>query len=454
MRRSRQRVPSHLAPLALSLGLSWLLEGGATRADLPTARTGPAIDFAVPPGGSPAWPSVCSLRHPVCVHAPLDPAADPRQARALMALAAADRAWDVLTGALALPPPDTDLDGPWSVYMVDGVPGGGRALLNGRDPRARLDRGSSFGVVDRRIAPGCLLDRALARALARAALLRAAPATDEGSACAQVEALARLAVPCVDIVVDAADRADADNQAADDETEFQAHPERTLVDPSSGAFERGASLFFDWLDATRAREPGGLIGALWALAPTRTAWDTSRWRAEPTAFDVLRSSFGGGSGVERPEVSQRPALDDVLVRFAVARARTTPPVRVAWHIPWPEHARRLASPEPVSPTGASYVLVEHAGAAPGANLRLEAQWEDYGRMRWVVAKLDAQGRPTATLEVTSLDLGTRASLTVESLDAVDRLLIVGVNVGSTEHTFDPDQGEWEPHGWLLTVEAE
>jgi hypothetical protein len=45
-------------------------------------------------------------------------------------------------------------------------------------------------------------------------------------------------------------------------------------------------------------------------------------------------------------------------------------------------------------------------------------------------------------------------MTVEGLDGVDHLLIVVQNLGSTEHAFDPDQGEWEPHGWLLTLEGQ
>ena len=124
----------------------------------------------------------------------------------------------------------------------------------------------------------------------------------------------------------------------------------------------------------------------------------------------------------------------------------------------PSRRRRFASPRPVAPTGASYVLVDaHAGrtaAPPGAKLRLEAEWEDFGRMRWVVVKLDAAGRRLGDLPVTSLDRTPHASLTVESLDATDRVLVVGVNVGSTEHVFDPGDGEWEPHGWLLTLAGE
>jgi hypothetical protein len=412
-----------------------LSAGSAARADVAMAPTGPSIDFALPPANASSWTISCSLRHPTCIHSPrVAPPSVP-----LATLASADRAWDVLTGALGLPAPDTDLDGAWHVYLVDGLPGDadgldyGRALLSDRDPRTRFDSGTSFALVDRATPLGCPLDLALARALSRACLWRAAPATSEGSARAQAETMAHLAVPC------AASEADVQ--------EFQSRPERTLVDPSSSAFDRGASLFFDWLDATLAREPGSLVVGLWALAPTRTPPGAWRWNATPTAFDVLGVSL---KGARTPDST----LEDMFVRFALERARATPAVRPAWRLPWPKTARRLASPEPVSPTGASYVLVDHGGAPAGSKLRMEAQWEDYARMHWVVVKLDAAGRTMAELPVTSLDRGTRASLTVEALEGVDRVLIVGVNVGSTEHGFDPDQGEWEPHGWLLTVEAE
>jgi hypothetical protein len=408
---------------------------GATAASLARAQAGTVIDCPPMPETS-SWRAVCSVRHPLCIHAPL--ALGP--VLPLATLASADRAWDVPTGALGLPPPIWDLEGAWHVFLVKDFPsddswptGGARAFFRERDPRTRYDAASSVAVIDRTTPVGCPLDLALARALSRASLWRAAPATDEGSARAQTEELARLAVPCAPL--------DEGMQ------EFQSRPERTLVDPSSYAFDLGASLFFDWLDATFARVPGALVRGLWALAPTRTPPGAARWSALPTSFDVLRVSLKGALFTDS-------TLDDVFVRFAVDRAQRTPGVRLAWHLSWPANARRVASPEPVSPTGASYVRVDHAGAPPGSKLRVEAQWEDYGRMRWVVVKLDAAGRAMAELPVTSLDRGTHASLTVESLDGVDHLLIVGVNVGSTEHPFDPTQEEWESHGWLLTLAGE
>jgi hypothetical protein len=351
----------------------------------------------------------------------------------LAALAAADQAWDAITGTLGAPAPDGSLDGRWHIELAEAVGGGGEAVLGERDLLARFDRASSFGRVDRSLRPGCSLDLALARAVARGSLWRAAPGTDEASARAESESLARMATPCAG--------ADGDVDV------FQAHPERAVVAPGSPAYERGASLFFGWLDATFGAEPGALLVGLWALAPTRTAFDADRWAAAPNGFDVLRTSL-------KDALWQGSTLDDVFVRFAVARASMVPDARVAWRVGWPGGARRLASPLPVAPTGASYVLVDRRSAPPGAKLRLEAAWEDYGRMRWVAVKLDAAGRSIGELPVSSLDRTPHASLTIESLETTDHVLVVGVNVGSTERVFDPGDGEWEPHGWLLTLAGE
>jgi hypothetical protein len=345
---------------------------------------------------------------------------------------AADRAWDVITGALAAPSPDGSTDGVWHVYLSDGVEAGGTAVLDNRDPIARFDRGSSFGLVDRALKPGCDLDLALARAVARGSALRAAPATDPGSATAETETLALLATPCAD--------------PATDRSVFQMHPERTLVDPSDPAFARGASMFFDWLDRRFGSGPGLLVEGLWALSPTRSegGW---RWAAGPTGFDVLRISL-------KDALFPGSTLDDAIVRFSVDRVAMTPPTRKAWSIGWPARPRRLLPPEPLAPTGSCVVVVSRDGAPPGSSLHLEAEWEDYARMRWVVVKVDASGRAIAEMPMGSLDRGTHATLTVEQLDGTSEVRIVGVDVGDTEGPFAPGAGEWEPHGWMLTLAAE
>ena len=391
---------------------------------------GPLLQLGSPPGG-PGWTEACSLRREVCVHAP---AATPA-ASVLAAVGAAEDAWDAVTGPLGLPAPDGDADRRWHLYLVDGEPSRTAEPL-ARDPVARFDRASSFGLVGRALG-GCSMRLAVARAVARGSLWRAAPATDEGSAVAESEMVARLATPC------------AAQEQNEDDAAFQDAPERAILSvqpPGPDAFNRGASLFYDWLDASFGARPGAIVEGLWALAPTKTPAGAARWAATPTGFDVLRVSLAGALGTHSD-------LDEVMLQFAIDRATTAPAPWLAWHVPWPAQARRFASPEPVAPTGASYVWIDHAGAPPGASLRLEARWEDYARMRWAVIKVDAAGHRMAIMPISTQRLATSASITVELLDGVDHLLVVGIDVGSTEHPFDPDQGWWEPHGWLLTVQA-
>jgi hypothetical protein len=385
-----------------------------------------------PPAGSTAWARACSVLHPLCV------AAEPgTSARTLLAaLDAANRAWEALTGALAVPAPDRSDDGFWHVYLVapatetgTDLSGGGTAMLERHDPSARFERGQSFALVDRTTPQGCRLDLALARAVARGAGLRSAPATDRGSAVAEAETLARLATPCA--------------SGADDAATFQGHPERTPVDPWAEGFDRGAALLFDWLDARFGASPGALVAGLWALSPTR-ATDRGESPSHPTGFDVLRVSL-------RDRLFPGSTFDDAMVRFAIERAAMLPGARLGWRVGFPPRPRRLLAPEPLAPLGAGYVSIDTGGRPSGATLRLEADWEDYARMRWVVLKLDAVGGSQGELPMGSVYKGTHASLTVENLDGTASLLVVGVDVGDTEAPFDPGAGGWEPHGWTLTL---
>jgi hypothetical protein len=394
------------------------------------ASEGTAFAPELAPRGSFGWPRVCSSRHDFCVRP--SPGTLPALTRA--ALRAGDRAWDAIAGTLRAPPPEGALGDPWQVYLVDGVDGGGRAALAGRDPRSAFDRAASFALVDRATPPGCTLDFVLARAIAGGGRWRAAPASDAGSALGAIDALAHLATPC----------AGPDRDAV---LAFQDAPESCIVAPAPPSRARGDALFFEWLDGAYGKSPGAILLGLWSLAPTRTAWNAPAWAVTPSGFDVLAVSLGDPTRRLR-------ALDDVFLRFAVARASMDPPAARAWRVPWPSKARRLLSPRPLAPGGASYVVVDREGAGPESKLRVEAEWEDYARLRWIVLKLDAAGRVLAQIPIPSLDAGTHTSLTVDNLAGVDRVLLVTANLGSTEHPFDPQQGEWEPHGWLLTLGAE
>jgi hypothetical protein len=369
----------------------------------------------------------CSPLHPLCVFlSPQRQLSDP-----MAVVAAADRAWDSLVDVLGIPPPDPGDDGIWHIILADSVEGGGEAQFEGLDPLARYARAISSARIDRS-ATGCRLDLSVARAIAQGSLLRASPSELDGLGIAEAEHLALLVTPCA--------------MGDGDSLTFQSAPERSLADVQSKAFARGAAAFFDWLDVAYARSPGQIVPAIWAVSPSRSDAQGLCYRSDSSAIDVLGATLGSSSSIGSN-------LDDIFVEFAIARADMWPPPKAQWRVPWPVHPRRLISPIPVSPTGASYVSVDVAGAPRGAGLRLEMQWEDYARMKWVALKLDASGKTRAQIRATSPERATSAVLTIDVLEDVDRVVVVGVNVGSTEHRFSPDQAEWEPHGWMLTVEG-
>ena len=198
---------------------------------------------------------------PICVHAP--PAAPPPVILAVVGICRSR-----LGGAHggARPPAPAEADGRRGrLPRRAAANGGAEALLADRDPVAHLDRGSSFALVDAGPAR-----RLRARPRRRARVARAPLAfgagDGRGQRAAESQMLARLAVPCA--------------ARGRRRTSFQAEPERTLVDPGHTAFDRGASLFFDWLDANfgaRARAPSST--GLWARSPTTHRRSASRWAA-------------------------------------------------------------------------------------------------------------------------------------------------------------------------------
>lgn len=386
----------------------------------------------------------CSLSRPVCVHA------EPRDAGAgavLAALASAERAWDALTGPLALPPPDPDPETrAWDVYLTSaGSPG---TFASEHDAaRSAFDRASAFTVVDARIARhGCELDATIARELARAIAFRVTPEIDEGTALAQTSSLARLVVPCaagrlddVEVYQDHAERSPADTWRDADPDVGAGSTAGALARPSDAGerYARGASLLWTWLDENYAADPGGLVRATWALSPSRAG------ETEPDAFDVLRTSL--------------KTLDDVFLAFAVDRALDPawPSPPRAWDVPWPTSPRTLSSGRPLEPGGAAYLVVRRAGAARGARLRVEVTWEQHAAMRWSAIKLDAAGRPKARLDLhVPHEKSTDVQATIAELDDVDAVLLVATNAGDPTSPFDPDDVVWEPHAFLVTIASE
>jgi hypothetical protein len=437
-----------------------------------TGVPGPRIAYATRPV-LPQETKACSMRLPLCVHA-----ARNTPGRAVLdVLAAAERAWDTLQGALGLHPPDADPeDLAYHVYLVEGVGERGVTRVMARDVRSRIDRARSLTLLDVNavLRGGCALDALVTREIARAFVFRVAPATAEGIARAQTTYLAQLIVPC------------ALGLSAEGVEAFQTRPERAACDgrvglegtaaedadhePTAGAgtsrasFLDGAALFWGRIDWAYGRGPGSIVTASWALAPTTTEVGAKRWHDEPDAFDVLRVSFKGA-------LSTGSTIHDLLLDTAIARAfmgsaedglhhpetRTlgdAARVTVDWDLPWPKQPKRLAPRAPVQPSGASYLVVHRVGAPPGARLRVEIVWEEHALFRWAFVKLDASGRELGRVVIPTPERATEAQMTLVDIDAADRIMLVGVNVGDPSYRFDPDDEVWEPHGWLVTIAEE
>lgn len=430
------------------------------------APSGPYLELAAP--RAPRAVRACSSRRPVCVHADAASSAP----TVLAAVASLEGAWDVLTGALRLPSPDLDpATGRYDVVLEADVPGGWATRPVARDTRSAYDRARAESSLDLRSRPGCALDAAAFRALARASLFRTAPGATEGVARAQVAYLATLAVPCSAAL------------GADAASAFQSQPDRAVtdvrlgvadaaatddgaraLDPASRLYADGAALFWSRLDWAFGKNPGDVVRASWTLAATRTKPEALRWWNEPDAYDVLRVSFKG-------TLATGSTLADALLDAAVARAflgdaddgvhqpetrslGEAARVRLDWDIPWPDKPRRLAPRAAVAPTGASYVVVRTEGAKPDARLRVEIEWEEHALFRWAVVKLDRSGHEVGRVLLPTTDRAVEAQVSVVGLAGVDRLLVVGTNVGDPAYPFDPDDEVWEPHGWLLSVAAE
>ena len=426
-------------------------EDDAAVAPPDTGIPGPWVAYATPPLVARET-KACSMRVPLCIHA-----AGGTPGRVVLdVLGAAEHAWETLAGALGLHPPDVDPEQrTYPVYLVEGAEERGATLVTARDVRSRIDRARSLTVLEAGAvsAGGCAMKALVAREMARAFLVRAAPASAQSIARAQTTYLAQLIVPC------------AAGLGASGARAFQSQPERAVcATDAAGAFVDGAALFWGRIDWAYGRGPGSIVTASWALAPTTTDVAAARWHDEPDAFDVLRASFKGA-------LSTGSTLHDLLLDTAVARAfmgsaedglhapetatlGDAGRVTMDWDLPWPTRAKRIAPRAPVDPTGASYVMIHRAGAAPGARLRVEIVWEEHALFRWAFVKLDAQGHELGRVVIPTRERATEAQMTLVDVDAVDRVLLVGVNVGDPAYRFDPDDEVWEPHGWLLTMAEE
>lgn len=473
-RRRRGAFAFHVAAVAASVAARGAPaaradDGGAPAPRLPVA-SGAAIEVYAPrPPRADAPPPACSLTTPLCVR----PERRGDERRTIEVLATLERHWRGLFGALQLPAPRAAFaTGRFDVYLTasDEEP---RAVVVARDPLAVEDRALAALVVGALAPTGCVSERALAEALAAAALLSVAPAADPASRVAASTYLSTLLVSCSDAL-------------GGELFPFQARPARSLFDAHAAELAyaplaplsaperadhalsrrhaRGSSLFWAWMERKHARAPGALVWTTWALAVTSTPRSASTWESEPDVLDVLEKGFEG-------RYFQGSSGRELAGDFAVARifmgtrddglhlpeTRTlgdAAALRFDWDIPWPSAPRRLAPRAPTYPLGASYVRVSTEGAPAGARLRFEIEWEEHAAMAWTVVRVDRAGRELGRIAVRARDRATEAALTVVDLTGTGSVVLVGVGTGDPFHRFDPDDAVWEPHGWLVTLAEE
>jgi hypothetical protein len=235
----------------------------------------------------------------------------------------------------------------------------------------------------------------------------------------------------------------------------QRHPERAIASRELGEHAEGGALLFEYLDAVQSRaSPAALSSALLSLGASMTPPGSSRWHNEPDAFDVLRSTVRykraafahllGQFSVERAFIGSR---DDGRHLPSLVWAGDFGRVRFDWRLPYSSLPRRVATRQPIEPTGSFYVLIDLDEVALGETLALQAEWEAPVVFTWTVVHLDKHGREQRRLELPFQERGEKAEQRIVNLETARHLLIVGTNLGGVDlsHPFDPDVAPYEPH---------
>jgi hypothetical protein len=458
-------------------GPSLLLGGGDT-----TAKPEAPIDPALPTGSRVvigARPqnldvSACSSREPVCVHA------DRKLPAELLSdyVSALEEARRLLVGALGLPAPLADLQGPspgLDLYLLSRSAAGAVDDLEvlGDTPLPGSDRAAAFCRARPRPAE---LRRQSVECVAEALLM--------GLDAAETPFLRRAVAAYLWHTVGGSSSSDL--LAID---RFQANPQLSLIGRERTPESAGAALFFHYLDRRLGAGQRGLLpaallqlsrrvtpwsgppapaaaGAPAAQAPATTPAATTpaaasprvQWNNEPDSLDVLRRAFA----------DRKQTFDDFLLDFAVWRAflgsrdagQNAPDllwlgdagrVRFEWALKTSSLPRRVAPLRPIEPLGTSYLWLEVDRVTLGKNLAFQAEWEAPAAIRWTLVAIDAKGQPIQRYDLPYVQNATSAERTIVDQQDASAFLIVGTSVGGVDlaHPIDPDHEPLEPHGFTV-----
>lgn len=411
---------------------------GPPPSDEPRSTGREVVPARARPTAAEAPVTACSFTEAVCVHA----TASVRPGAVLETLRDAEAALRAYQ-ALAIPAPRP----PYDVYLLPSVDGPA-TVADLAATSDGWDRASAFTVMpppDPRA--GCARPFAIAQGIAHAVALGYDAGAENGALSMAASYFASLVADCEAVEIPAVD-------------DFQAHPERSFVagDPS----HPDGAMLFPWFldDNLGVGGPGRVMMGLLAMGAQRTPAGSWEYRNEPDLFDVLRATMK----------DRGSSLENLLLDFAVARAFVgsrsdgvhvgdvarfgdAGRVRFEWAVPFASLPRRLAPLAPIDPMGMTYVWIDLAGAPPGSELTLAADWELPALFRWSMVKVDKTGAEAGRLDLAGIFGASHAERTLIGLDGLSGVMIVGVNIGSVDrsHPFDPDEQPLMPHGYTVTL---
>lgn len=407
-----------------------------------STQVAPALDPSLPTGAPlgvarrvPAQATLCSPRHPLCVHSDANHALQLRAALELL-----EAAYRSVHGALSLPQPWTTATTPtFDIYLSPDP------SITGATPAfsavsALSDRASvSCQVPHRHVDLGKMV-HCLGFAIAGALDAAETPALMD----AYASHLAWLT-------------GTQDNRDLTGLDDLQANPETVPIGRSSSANAAGGALLLEALEETwQHPKPGWVATTLLGLSRSEGVSRGLSWNNEPDWFDVLRYSFGESANNTADWLAGL-ALDRALLgNKATGRLRglavlgDAARVRFDWRLAFSSLPRRVALSKPLQPLGTAYLWLDLDQVTSGMTLGFRAEWEAPVAFKWLLVSLDDQGREVGRLEVPYLETATSVERTWASFSAegARAVIIAGVNLGAVDpaHPFDPDYEPWETHG--------
>ena len=223
--------------------------------------------------------------------------------------------------------------------------------------------------------------------------------------------------------------------------------EFAILGPTHGDREAADGRFLAWLDERLSPHAGSLLTT--SSAKSARGHDGTTWRTAGDVWFVLQKNFADSA-------KERDRFDELLLREAIEHSSTVDgrsTLAFRWDEPVPSRARRLLAARPVEPTGITWLRFdrgrdEHAVAK---TLLIAADWEGHARFHFFAQLIDENGRLMRTHRFAVPPRDTHVEATFESLDGVASIVVGAINLGDPQAPFDPREGPWEPHSFMLTI---